>query len=290
MTPEELFYLHTAKVRLLVDKTVWHYKCSGALHYQEEAYSEAQMALWRFCHTFDPTKQLLQSKKERARQTLLFYSLIFEIEEPEYEPSDPYANFWMLAVLYVRGAVIDFFRAERLIHKRPLRPEMKKFNKLEILRIKERLSNRESPESPESIAEELGVNIKSILDLKPTLFKHERFVSLDRNLSDFAQSGSGGATTFLDVLPAPDHTKQDDEQSHLSYMLQLAREDADLNKKERKVVDLFFSDRELTKIEVAKKMKLPQSQVTEILNSALQKIRQYWPEIVVDNNGHHASH
>lgn len=282
MTPEELFTRYSPKAREIVQKLCWYYQCSGALQYQDEAHSEGQMALWQFCERFDPSKQAFQLKKERQQQSELIYSLIFNYEEPEYEPSDPYANFWMLAVLRVKGAVIDFFRAERLITKRSLQPEMKALTKEQIRDIRNRLGRKEEEQS---IATRYGVPVAGISSLKPTMFYREKFVSLDRQLSDFShgsKTGSFGGDSFLDVLPAPDVDGPEEERQHIAYMVGLARQDAELTRQENQVVDLCFSDADMGRSEVAKRMKIKQGRVDELLRSAIGKMRENWPEILVD--------
>lgn len=285
MTPEDLFHLYSPKAKEVVNKLVWYFACSGALQYQDEAHSEGQLALWQFCNRFDPSKQAFQIKKERAQQSELIYSLIFDYDPPEYSPSDPYANFWMLALLRVRGAVIDFFRAERLITKRSLGPELKALTKEQVRDIRNRLSRKESEEK---IAQDYGVPISGLNCLRPTMFHRERFVSLDRQLSDFSHGskpGSFGGDSFGDVLPAPDKETVNVEQNHLASMVAVARRDAGLSKEERKVLDLYFSDDDMTKSDVARKMGLGQVKVSEILSGALKKLRANWPEFMIDENG-----
>lgn len=278
IAPEVLFGIYTSSAKELVTKLIWHYSSSGALQYQDEAHSEGQLALWQLCQRFDPTKQAFQVKKERERQAELLHSMIFCYDLPEERPVDPYANFWMLAVLRVRGGVLDFFRAQKLIVKRSMPEDIRQLTKEQLRDIKNRLSRKEDEKQ---IAADYGIKPKSLNDLKPTMFYRERFVSLDRNLSDFGNgSGSMNGDSFADVLPAPDISEEKEEQAHISYMITLAMQDAELNAEQMEVLRLYFGEGNPTKSQVARQMNVKQSYVSELLNDSICKLRQNWPEII----------
>lgn len=276
MTPDELFTLHSPAAREIVTKLIWHYRSSGALQYQDEAHSEGQLALWQLCNRFDPGKQAFQVKKERQRQTDLLYSIMFGYDLTPVAPIDPYQNFWMLVVLRVKGAVIDFFRAQKLILKRSLPPDLKQMSKEQLRDIKNRLGRKEDEQQ---IAANYGIQAKSLDELKPTMFYRERFVSLDRNLSDFGGvAGSNGGDSFADVLPAPDCSGDAEQQAHIAYLITLAMQDAELNQQETRVIDLYFYDNR-SKADVAREVGMSQVAMTRLLDGALAKIREYWPEL-----------
>ena len=113
MTPEELFEEYRDRAERIAQSLCWHYQVSGALNHQEEAKSEALLALWRACQAFDPEKQALENKKRAAESNVL--TAIFGVHIKTKKAKNPYANFWMWAITRVRGRVIDYFRSERLI-------------------------------------------------------------------------------------------------------------------------------------------------------------------------------
>lgn len=57
MSPEDLFAAHVDRAEKIATALCWRYRVSGALFYQEEARSEARLALWRACRNFDPGRQ-----------------------------------------------------------------------------------------------------------------------------------------------------------------------------------------------------------------------------------------
>jgi len=124
------------------------------------------------------------------------------------------------------------------------------------------------------------VSSASLEELKPTMFYRDRFVSLDRSLSDFSSEPSSGGYSFSDVMPAPDVTKQQEEQAHLAYLISMAIEDAELSKLERDVLMRYFSEDTPKASKVAKEFGLSLPVMEQVLGETLSKIREQWPENV----------
>lgn len=281
MTPTDLFFLHQQKAKDVAIKLCWYYACSGALNFQDEAQSEAQMGLWKYCQEYDPSKQRNEVKKERARTDEIIQCLVFGYPPPIYPPRDPYATFWMFGILRVQGGVLDFFRKERLITKPSPGPDVKGFPKSSLKDIKKRLS---AGEPEEEIAARYSISVKSVRGLKPTMLYQERFVSLDRPLSDFSNGGGYAAgDTFGDVLPAPDTSEHRIEREHILYMVGMLKGNARLTDAEQKAISLYYDEEENSKAQVARLMHVPFTTASELIESGLQKMRRY-AELIVDKN------
>jgi DNA-directed RNA polymerase specialized sigma24 family protein len=118
VAPEDLFTAHVEKAEKIATALCYRYRVSGALSYQEEAKSEARLALWRACQTFDPSRQGLEVRKAREHMASCFWNPIFgSPPPPPSEHTDPYDTFWIWAVRPIYGRIIDWFRSYHLIKR-----------------------------------------------------------------------------------------------------------------------------------------------------------------------------
>jgi RNA polymerase sigma factor (sigma-70 family) len=92
-SPERLFLSYAQQAEDIALTECWKNRISGSMYYQEEAKSEALMALWRACVEFDPSKQTLTLN----------------------HGEDPYDSFFKWATQRVRGRVVDWFRSYHLM-------------------------------------------------------------------------------------------------------------------------------------------------------------------------------
>ena len=118
MSPEDLFQAHVDRAEKIATALCWRYRVSGALFYQDEARSEARLALWRACRNFDPTRQELEIRKIRQHELAHFWNPLFGTPPPpDTDHQGPYDNFWIWAVRQIYGRVIDWFRSYHLIKR-----------------------------------------------------------------------------------------------------------------------------------------------------------------------------
>jgi len=224
------------------------YQVSGAVPYMRDAESEAIRALWRRCCAFDPKKQKMQMESLRQRSEEMLWAVVMEYSIPNFEDVDPYSRFWMNAVQYVRGAVLDFFRSERLITKR-----VKKEGE----------------------------------EVKPTMLYAERFPSLDTLVSQVANGVHGNrdveGESFSDTFPSSLRTDASDDIRERRAQIQAIESASDLTPQETQIIRLCFHENDYSPNEVAKLLGLPLGHVKLVMNTALTKMRMAaTPENVVD--------
>jgi DNA-directed RNA polymerase specialized sigma24 family protein len=225
------------KAREVAKSLCFYYAVSGALAFQDEATSEAYKALWLCCQRFDPKRQVMQRRKAQIQTDEQFWAIIFEYPLPESIPFDPYANFWMCSIQRVRGGVLDFFRAQRLITKRSKKPGEEQ---------------------------------------KPTMLHAERFLSLDRPLSSVsngAYNAFGGGESFCDLLPSSDRADSEDERRHHQSIIGEMKKKANLTPQERRALDLYYSELGYTKAEVSRELGVSQVRIQDLVDSAILKLR-----------------
>ena len=118
MSPEDLFNAHVDRAEKIATALCWRYRVSGALYYQEEAKSEARLALWRACQNFDPGRQALELRKMRQHDLAHFWNPLFGAPPPsDSDHQNPFDNFWIWAVRQIYGRIIDWFRSYHLIKR-----------------------------------------------------------------------------------------------------------------------------------------------------------------------------
>lgn len=227
---ERLYLAYVPKADELAKRLCFHFRASGALAFEKDAQSHARIALWKCAVKFDPKKQRLQRMKIKKQQEESIQAILFGYPEPKHEPYDPYSNFWIASIRRVSGAVLDLFRAERLITK---------------------------PQNGE---------------VSDTMLYYERFQSLDRPLSDASNGNS--RDSFGDMLPSKDRADKNDEISEMRYQIESIKQDAELSENEQLVIELSYSEEDLSKSEVAERMGMSGAAVTALLAKALEKMRQ----------------
>lgn len=275
MSPQELFDSHVQKAEEVASRLCFFYAVSGALNYREEAISEAKMALWKCCCRFDPNKQKMQIKQQgkQALSEEIILSCIFDYQVPVVTTTnlDPYKNFWISSLTRVRGSVLDYFRAERLIIKPVVTGELATLNRATIKKIK----NRIGVDDDDDIALEYGISRQALEKLKPTMLHQERFLSLDRALGDACgdNDASGGRESFYDIIASNSRTDHGDEARHVHLVILNMKAKAALSLDEEKALDYFYSDAGYSRAEVAGIMRLTPAKVKSLLDEAILKLR-----------------
>jgi DNA-directed RNA polymerase specialized sigma24 family protein len=233
LTPLDLFEAYRDKAEKMASSLCWHYQVSGALAFQEEAKSEALMALWKECQKFDPQKQGFQRKQYSVQ---VFWNVLLGDQSfPLTSAKNPYANFWIYCVQKVRGRVIDFFRAQRLITK----------------------------QQPNAA----GIRPKK------TLLYRDRFISTSTQVSELRSGDNPSFSTLLELLPSLDRADGQDEHLDRRKRIRNIMTFAHLSDLETKVVAIYYSDSGISKKEIAQELGISQPRFTVALNSALEKMR-----------------
>lgn len=250
------------------------YAVSGALNYREEAISEAKMALWKCCCRFDPAKQRMQVKQQKIRTEEILLSCIFGYTtpaDPSPVNSDPYKNFWISSLTRIRGSVLDYFRAERLIIKPVITGELSTLTRATIKKIK----NRIGVDDDDDIALQYGISVEALQRLKPTMLHQERFLSLDRSLGDASGGSDFGREweSFYEIIASSSKTDQGDEVQHIRFVLLHMKAKALLSSEEEAALDYFYSEAGYNRAEIAGLMKITTAKVKNLIEDAIIKMR-----------------
>jgi len=281
--PEKLYSLHEPKARQIAQCLCHHYQYSGALAYQDEANSEAQIALWKMCRNFDPSKQRFQRQQEAAKlQNQTDEILLAEIFGYDLPPpviiSDPYSTFWISSVQRVRGAVIDYFRSERIITKFERRGSIKKLTAHQVKKLKNRIVDWDDENHLFMLAEEYGIDPGEMNDLRPTMLYADRFISLSQPISErangfHAQNQVDAGQTIGDCLAGESRVELEDKRQSIRSMLEVLRDQSRLTVGENEVLDLIYSDLGYTEMEVGDMLGIGKREVEKRLSAALSKMR-----------------
>lgn len=231
MVPLELFERHCAQAEKLAVNLCHHYAVSGALSYQDEAKSEALLALWKQAEAFDPNKQTMQ--RQQFEQS--YFAALLGIEVPPAKFKDPYDIFWFSAVMRVSGAVLDFFRSQRLIFK---------------------LKKVEDGKEPER-----------------TMLHYERFVSISSEAPCDPATCETIPGTLADMLPSSDRADASDSRRDALIVARRLLQDTELAVEERRVILLSYGDEECSTREIAAIMKISQPKVKKFKLEALKKLK-----------------
>lgn len=276
MQPLDLYLRHEKQAEEVAVKLCYHYQFSGALPFKDDAIGEAKKALWKCAVTFDPAKQVMACRKEAQQAAEVLAAIIFGYLPPEYEERDPYANFWMASIMRVRGSVQDLFRSQKLIRKFVAKGTLKKLSKQDIKDIQQRMFNCEDEES---IAAAYAIEVGQLEELKPSMLYYEKFVSLSRPISDYAD-GSYAVAGFAavgeslgDMLPSKESTDSCEGRIANRSMIEHLKKSSQLTVEEARAVELTYSDEEPTAAEVAKKMGTTVKRIDVFIASAIEKMK-----------------
>ena len=275
MQPLDLYLAHEKKAEEVATKLCYYYRVSGALPHQEDAKAEARKALWKRAVSFDPSKQIMQCREEARQVRELMSSAIFGYSKPTFTPRDPYSTFWMFTIMRVRGAVLDFFRSEKLIRKFVAKGDLERLSKDQIKLIQQRMFDGDDAED---IALEYGIPLDQLDELKPSMLHYAKFLSLSQPMSEFADgsaqvfSYSSSGESLADMLPSKDTHSVDDSVANLSLVIRL-KNTSGLTQQERQAIELFYSDQGYTAQEVGRQMNLTGKGVETMISSALIKMR-----------------
>ena len=286
MQPLDLYLAHEKKAEEVATKLCYFYKVSGAVPHQEDAKAEARKALWKRAVSFDPSKQIMQCRAEaenkirQERQSReILSAAIFGYTPPEYPPyvpRDPYSTFWMFTIMRVRGAVLDFFRAEKLIRKFVAKGDLQRLSKEEIKKIQQRMFDGDDAED---ISLEYGIPIGQLDELKPSMFHYAKFLSLSQPMADFSDgsskvfSFSPNGECLADMLPSREVESVDQKVANLSMVARL-KSTSGLTMNERMAVDMFYSEDGYTSAEIGKHIGMTNKEVDSLIASAIVKMRE----------------
>ncbi len=236
MLPEDLFTRHSQQADKLALDLCHFYAVSGALAYRDEACSEAKLALWKQAVTFNPAKQLMQ--RVVAEESYWAALIGYDMPVPKYR--DPYDTFWISSIQRVRGAVLDFFRSQRLITKLP-----------KILPGEKQIR---------------------------TMLYYERFVSMNKPISSVvgnraSHEQESGTETFGDFLLSKDRTDSNDDRRDMRLRIELLTKRAGLTSKEYRIIILTFTEDEHDAKEISIILGIPEAKVKKMKSEALAKMR-----------------
>jgi RNA polymerase sigma factor (sigma-70 family) len=281
--PIDLYTAHEQKARQVAQGLCHHYQYSGALAFQDEANSEALIALWKRCVRFDPMKQVLQRQQEanrlQAQADEILMASIFLYEPPApVIVSDPYSTFWISSIQYVRGSVLDYFRAERIITKFVRRGTMQKLTPLQVKKLRNRIVDWDDEELLLRLANEYGIDVAEMADLRPTMLYQDRFISLSQLVSDRAngfhvQNNADLNQTVGDWIASESKTDANDDRRHMRSLIETLRDTAGLTADERQALDLCYSEQGDTVSEVGDMLGVSRREVEKRLSRAYEKMR-----------------
>lgn len=245
MTPQELFDKHQARAERIAEGLCWHCQISGALAFQEEAKQEALQELWRCAVNFDPDKQSLQLRVSGSNA--VFWNAVMGKDLSELPVKKSYSNFWIWTAMRVRGRVLDFFRAQRLITRLPKKSEDK-------------------PDAP-----------------RYTMLYKDRFLSANnpvlRKSSNSSRVSEGGPSphgeiiSYFDLFPSKDRADHADELNDQRKKIAAILESSSLTPDEKNVIALYYGDEELSRSDIAEKLGKTGVMIGVELKSALSKMR-----------------
>lgn len=265
----------------------FHYRYSGAFSLEDEAGSEALTALWKCCVKFDPSKQLFVRKQEEFRkkewqeqnsEDILLACLLNYSPPAQPNYADPYSTFWIASIRRVRGAVLDFFRAERIITKFVQRGSLKNLSAQQIKKLKNRIVDWEDEGHLHKLAEEYGVAPEDMDELRPTMLYQDRFISMSQLVSErangvYVQNQSDPGGTVGDWIASGQRADEADEAQHARVVTRELRRRANLTQQEERALDLIYSDLGHTTAEAGALMGLTRNQVEKMVTIACRKMR-----------------
>ncbi len=234
--PQTLFDRHLAQADRVAERLCWSYRVSGALTYQEEARSEARLALWRCCLSYNPDLQAFQKKLAHVADLIIFWSPVLGIAVTEPR-KDPYASFWIWAVQRVGGRVLDFFRSQHLITR--LAP-----GETHTMLYRERFVSMGTPKGQTA----RGSSNPSLRD---------EYLSQDYTDSFFS---SDRADTY-------------NELESIQLEISTIMSDAHLTQTEQQAIDLAYGDEEMEPAEIAEMMGIGTATAKLLLKTALGKLQ-----------------
>ena len=237
VSPHQLFETHMSKADRIAERLCWHYRISGALLYQEEARSEARMALWRCCMLFDPSLQALQNKISKALEQSLFWSPIFGFKVQDSR-KDPYATFWIWSIQRINGRVLDFFRSQQLI--RCLEP-----GEAHTMLYRNKFVSISNPKGSTAS----GTSNSHI---------PSEYMSQD----------------YTDSFFSPDRSDGYNEVESTNLELASIMERADLTPSEREAIQLAYGSDEMTAPEIAEMLGVDTNEAKSLIKKAMSKLKE----------------
>lgn len=234
MSPTDLFAAHVEKAEKIATALCYRYRISGALVYQEEAKSEARLALWRACQNFDPGRQALEIRKVRERMASCFWNPLFgSPPPPPSEHTDPFDTFWIWAVRPIYGRIIDWFRSYHLIKR-------------------------------------MGKDEKPSMVYHERFLSMTRSKAMTVSVDGDGQ----GARDFDECLPSSDRADDYDHLQETHMHLQRLVAAAHLVQTEIQVLSLAYGEEEMGKAEIAEMLGISPSAAAEALRTAMGKLKQ----------------
>lgn len=234
MSPTELFQTNVDKAEKLATSLCWRYRVSGALTYQEEAKSEARVALWRACTRFDPGKQELEIRKIREYSATQFWDPLFGLSPSlTPPPSNPADNFWIWAVRQINGRVIDWFRSYHLI---------------------KRMAEGEHPSM---------VYHERFLSM----------TRAKKNGSSNGDGDGGSSHDYDECLPSSDRADGCEEVDERRKEIAQLIADAELDLLEREVLALAFGEEEMEATEISDVVGITPRDAQVLIKTSIEKLR-----------------
>ena len=241
------------------------------------------MALWKLCEKFDPSKQLFQRRQEVARMQsqadeILLSGIFCYDQPPPVVISDPYSTFWISSIRRVRGAVLDYFRAERIITKFVRRGSLRNLTPHQVKKLKNRIVDWDDEEHLVMLAAEYGIDPSEMVELRPTMLYQDRFVSLSQLISDRAngfhvQNQTDIGQTVGDWIASESKTDAEDERKTMKSTIESLRDSAELTAEESQVLDLCHSELGYTENEVGEMLGVSRREIEKRLSRAYGKMR-----------------
>jgi RNA polymerase sigma factor (sigma-70 family) len=208
---------------------------SGALAFQEEAKQEALQELWKCAVAFDPDKQCLQMRV--VGSNAIFWKAVLGKDLSLLPMKKRYSNFWIWATMRIRGRVLDFFRAQRLITRAP---------------------KRSDPDAPRQV----------------TMLYKDRFLSANSPVLRKSSEVIGDViSSYFDLFPAKETADAEDEANDQKKQISAILGEAGLNNEETQVVSIYYSDRDMSRAQIAEELGRSTIVIGALLKSALEKMR-----------------